>query len=213
VHRQTGSDRLAIGTDIANRRHAELEGLIGLFVNQLVLRVDLAGDPTFREILRQARRDTLDAYLHQDAPFERLVELLRPERDLSRTPLFQLKLVLQNAPFSAESLRDLRVAPFAVPQQTAKFDLLLNLVETGDGIAGNAEYSTDLFETATIARLLDGFAHVLRIVTESPDACLGEIEAELARQEAQEEEQREQERRSLALSRARRRVLVDQTVS
>ncbi len=216
VHRYSGRDRVILGTDIANRRHAELEGLIGLFVNQLVLRVDLAGDPTFREVLRQVRRDTLEAYMHQDAPFDRLVEMLRPERDLSRTPLFQLKLMLQNATFGRvemQSLRDLSVSGLHVPQQTAKFDLLLNLIEIGDGIGGQAEYSTDLFEAATIARLLDRFALVLRCVAEHPDARLHEIDAELARQEAQEEEQREQERRSLALSRARRRVLVDQTVS
>ncbi len=213
VHRHAESDRLVLGTDIANRRHAELEGLIGLFVNQLVLSVDLAGDPTFREILRQVRRDTLEAYMHQDAPFDRLVEMLSPERDLSRTPLFQLKLVLQNVPFAAQSLRGLSVAPLDVPRQTAKFDLLLNLMETGAGIMGQAEYSTDLFEAATIARFLDGFALVLRSVVERPDAHLREIEAELARLEARDEEQRDQERRSLSLARARRRVLVDQPVS
>jgi non-ribosomal peptide synthetase component F/acyl carrier protein len=213
VHRSSGCDRLVLGTDIANRRHAELEGLIGLFVNQLVLSFDLSGDPTFREVLRQVRRDTLEAYLHQDAPFDRLVELLRPERDLSRTPLFQLKLVLQNAPAAAQGLLDLAIAPLDFPLRTAKFDLLLNLRETAAGIGGNAEYSTDLFEAATISRLLDAFALVLRSVTERPDARLGEIAAELARQEALEEERRDQERRSLALTRARRRVLVDQNAS
>ncbi|HYG62677.1 MAG TPA: condensation domain-containing protein, partial [Thermoanaerobaculia bacterium] len=193
VHRHSANDRPVFGTDIANRRQAELEGLIGLFVNQLVLSVDLAGDPTFRELLRRVRRDTLEAYTHQDAPFERLVELLRPDRDVSRTPLFQLKLVLQNAPFSAQSLPDLGVAPLEVPGQTAKFDLLLNLMETGAGIGGHAEYSTDLFEAATVARWLGGFALVLRTAAERPDAHLHEIEAVLARQEALEEERREQE--------------------
>jgi len=213
VHRQSGTDRPVLGTDIANRRHSELEGLIGLFVNQLVLSFDLSGDPTFREILRQVRRDTLEAYMHQDAPFERLVELLKPERDLSRTPLFQLKLVLQNAPAAAQGLRDLTLTSVDLPRTTAKFDLLLNLIETGEGIAGLAEYSTDLFEAATIARLLEGFTLVLRSVTERPDVRLSEIAAELARLEAQQEERRDQERRSLALGRARRRVLVDQTAS
>jgi hypothetical protein len=212
VRRRTGSDRPVLGTDIANRRHAELEGLLGLFVNQLVLSVDLAGDPAFRELLRRVRRDTLEAYLHQDAPFERLVEVLRPERDVSRTPLFQLKLVLQNAPFAAEGLADLRVTPVDLPGRTAKFDLLLNLTETADGgLAGHAEYSTDLFEAATVARLLDAFALVLRTAAERPDSTVGEIEEELARQDAREEERRDRERRAASLARARRRVLVDQS--
>jgi non-ribosomal peptide synthetase component F len=207
------SDRLVIGTDIANRRRTELEGLAGLFVNQLVLSFDLAGEPSFRDVLRQVRRDILEAYMHQDAPFDRLVELLRQERDLSRTPLFQLKLVLQKAPAAAEGLRDLAVSTLDVPRQTAKFDLLLNLMETADGIAGQAEYSTDLFEAATIARLLAGFVLVLRSAVERPDARLSEIDAELAALDAREEERRDRERRSQFLSRARRRVLVDQTSS
>jgi acyl carrier protein len=213
VHRQTGDDRPVLGTDIANRRHAELEGLLGLFVNQLVLSFDLSGDPTFREVLRRVRRDTLEAYQHQDAPFDRLVELLRPERDASRTPLFQLKLVLQNAPAAAQSLHNLQVAPLDVPQQTAKFDLLLNLIEARDGsIVGQAEYSTDLYEPATIGRLLTSFAVVLRSAAERPDAHLGEIAEEIARQEAAEEERRDQERRSRSLAKARRRVLVGEAV-
>jgi len=213
VHRSTGSDRLVVGTDIANRRRGELEDLVGFFVNQLVLAFDLSGDPTFRELLQQVRRDILEAYAHQDAPFDRLVELLKPERDVSRTPLFQLKLVLQNAPFSMQSPQGLTMSPLYVHTQTAKFDLLLNLMETGDGIAGYAEYSTDLFEAATIARLLQGFERVLRIVVERPDARLREIAAELARLEAQEEEKRDQESWSRSLARTRRRVLVDQPVS
>ncbi|HSN85634.1 MAG TPA: condensation domain-containing protein, partial [Thermoanaerobaculia bacterium] len=213
VHQSTGADRLVLGTDIANRRHAELDGLIGLFVNQLALSFDLSGDPTFREILRQVRRDTLEAYTYQDAPFDRLVDLLSPERDLSRTPLFQLKLVLQNAPRAEQSLRDLTVAPLDLPRQSAKFDLLLNLIESGDGISGQAEYSTDLFEAATIARFLDGWTLILRIVAERPDTPLREIGSELARLQARNEEQQDQERWSNSLARKRRRVLVDHTVS
>ncbi|HKV10474.1 MAG TPA: condensation domain-containing protein, partial [Thermoanaerobaculia bacterium] len=208
VRQRTKKDRPVVGTDIANRTRAELEGLIGLFVNQLVLSFDLAGNPTFREVLRQVRRDTLEAYRHQDAPFDRLVELLRPERDVSRTPLFQLKLVLQNTPFAAHHLPELSVAPLEMPQRTAKFDLLLNLVETGDGLSGFAEYSTDLFEAATIARLLDDFALVLKSVAGRPDLRLREIEAELDRLELRDEEERDRERRSLSLARARSRARV-----
>jgi non-ribosomal peptide synthetase component F len=186
----------------------ELEGLIGLFVNQLVLSFDLSGDPTFRELLRQVRRLTLEAYAYQDAPFDRLVEMLRPERDMSRTPLFLLKLVLQNVPDEARSLRDLAVTSLGLSSRTAKFDLLLNLMESGGGIAGHAEYSTDLFEAATVSRLIDAFGLVLELMVERPDARLREIETELTSRQAREEEQRDQERRSLSLSRTRRRTLV-----
>ncbi len=208
VRQRSARDRVVLGTDIANRTRAELEGLIGLFVNQLVLSFDLSGNPTFRELLRQVRRHTLEAYAHQDAPFDRLVELLRPERDMSRTPLFQLKLVLQNVPAEVQSPRALTVTALELPRPTAKFDLLLNLLETGDGLAGHAEYSTDLFKATTIGRLLDDFARVLRQVAERPDTHLREIEAELIFLDVREEERRAQERRSLSLARARRRTLV-----
>ncbi|HSF39387.1 MAG TPA: amino acid adenylation domain-containing protein [Thermoanaerobaculia bacterium] len=209
----TRRDVLSVGTDIANRTRAELEGLMGLFVNQLVLRCDLPGDPTFREVLRRVRRETLEAYAHQDAPFDRLVEILNPVRDMSRTPLFQVKLVLQNTPFDAQPLRDLSIAPFEVPRTTVKFDLLLNLLEGKTGIVGRAEYSTDIFAAPSIARLLDGFAVILRTVSERPDARLGEIEAVLAGIEAQEEEELDKERRSVSLARARRQAVVAQPAS
>jgi acyl carrier protein len=213
VHHHAKKDQLVIGTDMADRTQTELEGLIGLFINQLVLSFDLSGDPTFREILRQVRRDTLEAYMHQDAPFDRLVELLRPVRDTSRTPLFQLKLVLQNAPFEEQHLQGLSVTALDLPRRTAKFDLLLNLMEAGDGITGHAEYSTDLFEAATIARFLEGFEIVLRSAVEDPDSHLRELEAKLSWLDIQAEEQRDQERRNSSLARARRRVRADQPVS
>ncbi len=208
VRQRSASDRVVVGTDIANRTRAELEGVIGLFVNQLVLSFDLSGNPAFRELLREVRRHTLEAYVHQDAPFDKLVELLRPERDLARTPLFQLKLVLQNVPAEASSPSGLSVTALDLPRRTAKFDLLLNLMEAGDGIVGQAEYSTDLFEAATISRLLDDLGIVLRQAAARPDARLHEIAAELAARAAGEEERQAGERRRLALGRARRRTLV-----
>jgi amino acid adenylation domain-containing protein len=209
----TRKDILVAGTDIANRTRAELEGLMGLFVNQLVLRCDLADNPTFREILQRVRRETLEAYAHQDAPFDRLVEILNPVRDMSRTPLFQVKLVLQNTPFDTRRVRGLSIAPLEVPRNIVKFDLLLNLLEGRDGIAGSVEYSTGLFEASTIVRLLDGFAIVLRTVSERPDVRLGEIDSVLAGIEAQREEERDRERRSASLARARRQVVVTQPAS
>ena len=181
LHRASGSEDLLVGTDIANRTQRETEDLIGLFVNQLVLRNDLSGDPTFRELLRRVRRTTLDAYAHQDAPFDRLVETLNPVRDLGSTPLFQIKLVLQNARLPVRELGDLMVSPLGVHNQTAKFDLLLNLVEVGDAVSGALEYRADLWDEASMARLLADFAAALAAGTSRPDERLSRIEAELSR--------------------------------
>ena len=128
---------IAVGTDIANRNRLETEPLIGFFVNQLVLRADLSENPTFVELLQQTHRTTLDAYFHQDVPFERLVdEVMQPHRDLSRSPLFQVKLVLQNAAQVALALPDLKVSALEEQHQVAKFDLTFILTESPSGIAG-----------------------------------------------------------------------------
>ena len=123
LHYYSGQDDLVVGTDIANRSRAETEGLIGLFVNQLVMRSNFGGNPSFREALQRVREVTLGAFAHQDLPFDRLVEALNPERDLSRTPLFQVKFVLQSAPAQIESLADVVMKPVEVERGTSKFDL------------------------------------------------------------------------------------------
>jgi acyl carrier protein len=201
---------LTIGTDVANRTRGEAEGLIGLFVNQLVLRNDLAGDPTFVEVLERVRGGTLEAYAHQDAPFDRLVEILNPVRDMSRTPLFQIKLVLQNTPMESRALPGLTISPLGFEQRTAKFDLLLNLSEGPAGITGVVEYSTDLYDAATVARLTDRFERVLARVAERPDVRLGEVAAELAERDREEERQRLQEHRQArtrTVERVRRKAI------
>jgi amino acid adenylation domain-containing protein len=210
LHHYWREDDLVIGTDVANRRWKEAEGLIGLFVNQLVIRTGVAGDPTFRELLRRIRRTALDAYANQDAPFDKLVEMLNPARDMSRTPLFQVKLVLQNASAETRVSRGLAVSLLGFHNQTAKFDLLLNLSESGAGLAGNLEYSTDLYERETAVALLGHFAAVLRAVAERPDARLSEIEAALTERDRTVRERRRQERRetrSLAVDRVRRKAI------
>jgi malonyl CoA-acyl carrier protein transacylase len=181
LHRASGCDDLSIGTDIANRNRHETEDLIGLFVNQLVLRNDLSGNPTFRELLRRVRRTTLKAYAHQDAPFDRMVDALNPVRDLSTTPLFQVKLVLQNAQMPVQQLTDLQVSTYGVPSQTAKFDLLLNLIEMGDAISGLLEYRSDLWDMASMKRLIKDFATALAAGTSRPDEHINRIEDELSR--------------------------------
>ena len=114
-----------MGTPIANRNQTEIEGLIGFFVNTLVLRTDLSGNPTFRDLLKKVRNACLDAYAHQDLPFERLVEELQPQRDMSHSPLFQVMFALQNAPRQTLELSELTLNPFQLGNDTSKFDLSL----------------------------------------------------------------------------------------
>ncbi|SDR49449.1 HxxPF-repeated domain-containing protein [Pseudovibrio sp. Tun.PSC04-5.I4] len=139
---------------MAGRRRPELEGLIGFFVNTLVLRGNLSDDPSVHDLLVRTRELALEAYGHQDVPFERLVEALQPQRDLSRHPLFQAMLVLQNAPGDAMALPGLSVQSEPLTGNTAKFDLTLSLSETREGLRGRLEYSTDLFEASTMERLV-----------------------------------------------------------
>ncbi|BDI19712.1 hypothetical protein ANSO36C_55140 [Nostoc cf. commune SO-36] len=153
LYRYTGSEDIAIGSPIANRNRAEIEGLIGVFINTLVLRTNLAGNPTFAELLKRVREVALGAYAHQDLPFELLVEELQPQRDLSHTPLFQVMFVLQNAPMSALELPNLTLTILESDSGTAQFDLSLDMTETESGLIGSLEYNTDLFQESTIRRM------------------------------------------------------------
>ncbi|MFD2169274.1 non-ribosomal peptide synthetase [Tumebacillus lipolyticus] len=168
LHRYTGQEDLIVGTPIANRTREEIEGLIGLFVNTLAVRTDLSGQPTFLDVLARVRDSAFEAYAHQDVPFERLVEEVSPERDLSRSPLFQVLFVLQNTPGSGADLPGLSMRTMQVDTGTSKFDLSLYLTETEDRIAGTVEYSTDLFQPETIERLIAHFEHLLRSIGENP---------------------------------------------
>jgi hypothetical protein len=153
MHRYTGEDRIVIGTDVAGRCRAELEGLIGLFVNQIVLCTDLSDNPTLRETLARVRRTCLGAYAHQEVPFHKVVGALNPTRSLDRTPLFQVKIDLLSVPMGAASLPGLDVTPIPL-EGTAKFDLELVLWDTADGLYGFIEYCTDLFDASTIDRTI-----------------------------------------------------------
>lgn len=168
LHRYTGQDDIAIGTLIANRQQVETEGLIGFFVNTLVLRTDFSGQPRFRELLERVRAVALEAYMHQDLPFEKLLEVLRPARDLSHTPLFQVLFVLQNAPQQLPELAGLTLTALEVDPETAKFDLMLELAETPQGLQGSFEYSTDLFDAATIARMARHLHTLLEGISTDP---------------------------------------------
>ncbi|HSE36537.1 MAG TPA: amino acid adenylation domain-containing protein, partial [Blastocatellia bacterium] len=161
LSRYTGAEEIVVGAPIANRQRTEVEDLIGYFVNTLAMRTDLSGDPTFRELMGRVREVALGAYLHQDVPFEKLVEELQPERDLSHSPIFQVVFVLQNAPLGGLELQDVNLELLAADNGTAKFDLTLNLHEVDDVIGGTLGYSTDLFEAATIGRMVSHFLTLL----------------------------------------------------
>jgi amino acid adenylation domain-containing protein len=175
LSRWSGQDDIVVGTPIAGRRHRQTEGLIGFFVNTLALRTDLSGDPSFRELLRRVKEVALGAYAHQDLPFEKLVEVLRPVRDLSRQPIFQVFLALQNVPQERLELPGLSVASVEIDGVTAKFDLSLYVQETEQGLRGQFEYATDLFEGSTVERLAGHFERLLGGIAADPDCRLSEF--------------------------------------
>ncbi|MEK7785395.1 MAG: condensation domain-containing protein, partial [Chloroflexota bacterium] len=169
LHRYTGQNDICIGTPIANRNRAEIEALIGFFVNTIVMRTNLEGEPSFRDLLKRVRETALGAYAHQDVPFEMLVDTIQPQRNLSHSPLFQVMFALQNMPASTLELPGLTLCPLEVDSATAKFDLTLSLEETPAGLKGAWEYNADLFEAATIARLMNHYRVLLEGVVADPD--------------------------------------------
>ncbi|HVR95493.1 MAG TPA: condensation domain-containing protein, partial [Thermoanaerobaculia bacterium] len=183
LHSRTGATDLVVGTDIAGRDRGETEGLIGFFINQLSLRADLTGDPTLRELLRRARETAWEAYSHQDLPFDQLVEALRIERSLRRSPIFQVKLVLQNAPRESLDLPSLTFKALGSSAGMAQLDLHWSFVERGEGLWLTLTYSTDLYDEPLIDGLLDQYEAWLHSFTERPEAQLGEVVAELAQAE------------------------------
>ena len=175
LYRYTGQKDILVGSPIANRNRAEIEGLIGFFVNTLVLRTDLGDNPSFRELLGRVRGVTLEAYAHQDLPFEMLVEELEPERDLSRSPLFQVMFILHDTPTQALALPDLTMNPMKVESKTAQFDLTLSMEETEQGLRGALEYNTDLFDAATITRMAGHLQTLLEGIVANPDQRLRDL--------------------------------------
>jgi amino acid adenylation domain-containing protein/non-ribosomal peptide synthase protein (TIGR01720 family) len=164
LRRWTGQDDVAVGTPIANRTRTEVEGVVGFFVNSLVLRTDLSGDPTFRELLARVKEVALGAYDHQELPFEKLVEALEPERDLSRNPLFQVMFALQNASLDELQLPGLSVTPVDLPVRTTHFDLELHAAEVGGSLVAAVNYRTDLFGAETMRRILGHYGRLLQEV-------------------------------------------------
>jgi amino acid adenylation domain-containing protein/non-ribosomal peptide synthase protein (TIGR01720 family)/FkbM family methyltransferase len=173
--RYAGVQDVTVGTLIAGRTRAEVEPLIGFFINTLALRVKWQSDWTVTELLRAVREVCLGGYSHQELPFEKLVEELQPERNLSRTPIFQVMLVLQNAPFEALELPGLELQPIKLEGTTALFDLTLLLSEEGRGIAGPLTYNTDIFEAETIERMLSQLEILLAGMAADPTTRLSDL--------------------------------------
>ena len=175
LSRYSGQQDLLVGTPVANRSRAEIEDMVGFFVNTLVLRADLSGDLSASQFLARMREVCLDAYAHQDLPFERLVEEMQPERDLSRNPLFQVMFALQNAPLRPLELPGLTLRPVEVERGTAQFDLTLQMQETAEGLSGSFEYATDLFDEPTIARMATHLRLLLEGMSATPERCVWEL--------------------------------------
>ena len=175
LHRWSGQADILVGTPIAGRTRAEIEGLVGCFVNTLVMRAEIEQEDTFHDLLRRVREDALDAYAHQDTPFEQLVAAIEPDRDMSRSPLFQVMFVLQTAPMGAPRLGQAKRRGAGVDNVTAKFDLTLTLMDRPDGIAGAMELATDLFDPETIDRLLASYRTLLVGLAERVDQRIWEL--------------------------------------
>ena len=172
LYRYTQQADIVVGSPIANRNHPELEGLIGFFANTLILRTDLSGRPSFQALLKRVRQVALAAYAHQNLPFEKLVEELQPERNLSYSPLFQVFFVLQSPLQSAQPLGGLSIQSVPIHNETAKFDLTLSMREAESGLSGIFKYNTDLFKADTIERMVGHFQTLLAEIVTHPDEAI-----------------------------------------
>src|SRR6185369_9153557 len=175
LSRYSRQQDILIGSPIANRNRAEIEPLIGFFVNTLVLRTELRGEETFAELLGRVKEVCLGAYAHQDVPFEKLVEELSPERDMSHNPLFQVMFALQNVPSVSMTLAGLTLELLKIENYTAKFDLICDVTETSEGLTAAFEYNTDLFDDTTIERMMGHFQTLLEGIAASADTRISHL--------------------------------------
>jgi non-ribosomal peptide synthetase component F len=180
LHYRTGQNDIVVGTDVANRNCAEVEGLIGFFVNLLALRTDLSGNPTFQEVLTRVREVVLEAYAHQDLPFDQVVEALRPMRQASHDPLVQVLFVLQNVLRAPLELPNLHVHLLDLDREVTRFDFALFMEETAQGLSRRWQYRTDLFNTTTMARLAEDFVTLLHNIVAQPQARLHRLDLLMA---------------------------------
>jgi len=174
LSKYTGESDVPVGTAIANRSRKEVRGLIGLLANTLIMRTDLSGNPTFREVLQRVQSTALDAYRNQDVPFDKLVQELQPPRDLSRTPLFQAMLLLQSVE-QTMNMPGLHLEKFTPISPGAKCDLTLQILESADEIRGELSYSSELFEAQKAERIIRHFQHLLELAGKNPDCRIEEF--------------------------------------
>jgi len=210
LYHYTGQPDLVLGTDLANRPTVQTEAMIGFFVNLLVMRTDVSGNPTFEELIKRVREVSLRAYAHQDLPFDKLVEELRPERNLTHSPLVQVLFVQQNTPRSTSSFPGLQMERFRfdVP---SKFDMAVFMNELEGQVTGFWVYNQDLFDTSTVARMANMYETLLRAVATEPNVPLNRIfealsEAETRMREAEQKSFHETSLRKL--KGARRKVVM-----
>ncbi|WP_158622248.1 condensation domain-containing protein [Corallococcus sp. CA047B] len=192
LHSRTGHTDLVVGTDVASREHARTQNLIGLFVNQLVLRVGLEGNPTFRQVLGRVREVALGGQAHPHVPFDKLVEALRPPRDARYNPLFQVMFVLENAPLPALRLPGLKLRQLEIDDGGSPFDLSVLLSESEGRFQGVLRFATALFDAATLARLAEDYEATLAAAVARPDATLEELHGVLVERERQRQQERAQ---------------------
>jgi amino acid adenylation domain-containing protein len=176
LYRYSGQSDICVGTTVANRTQKEVENLTGFFVNMLGLRSEVNGNESFIDLLKQVKRTTLNAYEHQDVPFEKVVDAVVKERDMSRSPLFQVLFAFQNTP-EAEVLkmRDVEIYRESSVQSTSKFELTFSISETQNGINGSVEYRSDLYERETISRMISHFKNLLKSISDSPEESLDSL--------------------------------------
>ncbi|UKP00593.1 non-ribosomal peptide synthetase [Nostoc sp. UHCC 0870] len=175
LYRYSGQDDILVGSTVTSRDRSEIANLIGLFVNNLIFRTNLSSKPSFIELLNQVKETVLGALSHQDLPFEDLVEQLQPERNLSQNPLFQVMFVLHNTPHQTISLPGLKIEPLETEHSTSRFDISLDMYEAPSGLRGTWEYSTELFEQATIERLNEHFQTLLSGIVANPAQSINEL--------------------------------------
>ena len=195
LSRYSGQEQIVIGTDLANRTMPETERMIGFFINLLAVRTDLSGNPTFRELLGRVRERLLEAYAHQEVPFPKIVQDLQPERSATHNPIVQVLFVMQNIPRARREFAGLQLEGFEVPITTSKFDMAVFVAEKPDELIGYWIYSTELFEPATIQRMVRHFGNLLHSAVSQPDArlsALGMLSPEEIEQQDTEKKQRKQ---------------------
>ncbi len=173
--RYSGQSDIAVGAPIAGRLRTETEGLIGIFINTLVLRTDLSGEPDSIELLRRVKETTLESFAHQDVPFEKLVEVLLPQRNLARSPLFQVLFVLQNVPWTALELGPAKMTPLELDNGASPFEISVSLIETNSGLEGYITYYTELFDAASISRMIEHYQMLLSGIVDNPERPIASL--------------------------------------